>query len=564
MGVAVREAPAWSSAREPRELTRPPAWRRAFLAHGAALLLFTLLTLTRAWSMVLHPAGTITPDPIDPLHTIWAVDASLQNVLHGRHGLWSLYDANIYYPTPHAAAYGDTFIGLLPFSLPLHLLLPNPVALSNVLLALSFILSAYGAFLLGHLLTGSYAAGLLAGLIYGFAPLRTEQAGHLDVLSTQWQVLAAYALVWAWQSGRWPWWVAAGVGAGLCGVTNLYYPAYLAVPLLLTAVVLWRDWTPARRHGALLAGALAGALILPALLPYALRHAAFSAQYGGAGSLDLFSFVQVLPGRPIDSALLPVVPLAMMQPDHGLFPGIVPLALALLAWRRRRGLAWGAFALASAVLALGSNLNLHGRILPLPLPYAWLNALVPGFALFRDPTRATMGLYLGVAVLAAWGARDALAALALPSRRAVLGVALIGLTALELWSPLPVLALPAIPRGEYWIARQARIHVVAELPIANTTPLDWQRELEIMYDATIHERQLINGSGSTDPAGMPARRAVLATYPAPAALRLLRSLHVDALVLRRGWLTPGQWANAITRCRVAYQDSQETICRPPW
>ena len=62
-----------------------------------------------------------------------------------------------------AAAFADTFIGLLPLLLPLSLLTQDPATLANLLLALSFVLSAYGAFLLGWELTKVYPAALVCG-----------------------------------------------------------------------------------------------------------------------------------------------------------------------------------------------------------------------------------------------------------------------------------------------------------------------------------------------------------------------------------------------------------------
>jgi hypothetical protein len=249
-----------------------------------------------------------------------------------------------------------------------------------------------------------------------------------------------------------------------------------------------------------------------------------------------------------------------MQPNHGLFPGFVAVALAFVAWRWRRARLWMAFALACAVLALGPRLQVDGHVLPLALPYAWLSAAVPHFRLFRDPVRATSGFYLGLALAAAWGAHHVLAGMRTPARRALLGAGLVGLVVLELWSPVPTATLAPIPAGEYWLAHQPHIHVILELPIASQTPLDWQRQTEIMYDSTVHWKALINGSASVDPVGMAQRRAILATYPSRTSFALLRRLHVDAVVLRLPWLSPRQRLAAEAVCHVAYRDATDEIC----
>ena len=118
------------------------------------MLLFTLLTVTCALQVALHPASTVAPDLIDPVYNVWAVASANHNASTWPAGLWSFFHANIFYPAPHASSYVDVFVGLLPLSLPLHLLIRDPVILTNVLVALAFVLSAYGAFLLGYELTG--------------------------------------------------------------------------------------------------------------------------------------------------------------------------------------------------------------------------------------------------------------------------------------------------------------------------------------------------------------------------------------------------------------------------
>jgi hypothetical protein len=163
-----------------REDTRIPT----VLHHVGAVLVFLSAALGIAPAIALHASSTVTPDLIDPVFYSWDVASVVHHVLLWAHGLWSPFDANIYYPTPHAAAYTDAAVGVLPFSLPLHWLGVAPIAALNILIGLSFVLSAYGAFVLVRLLTGSSAAGLIAGLIFELCPLRMEHIGHLNVLST--------------------------------------------------------------------------------------------------------------------------------------------------------------------------------------------------------------------------------------------------------------------------------------------------------------------------------------------------------------------------------------------
>lgn len=542
-------------------------WRyraRTLAAHVGAMLLFALLTALMAPRIVLHPSRLVTPDLIDPVYYLWSLSSSIHNLTTWPDGLWSLFDGNIYYPVAHAASYTDVTVGLLPLSLILHAVIHNPVVLLNILAGLSFVLSAYGAFVLGRLLTHNYAAGVVAGLVFGFSPFRAEHLGHVNVLSTEYMVATAVCLVVAWRRERLRWWIGAGVLAGLSAVTELYYLAYLALPILGTAPLLGRAWTQRRVGGALIATTTAALFVLPFTVPYLIRHADIGAAYGEARSIDVLSFLRVTSGRPLDGLLLPRVPIQMMQPNHAYFPGFIVLALALLAWRGRRGRPWGLFALACAVLVLGPSLQVGVHALPIPLPYALLERLVPHFQLFRDPTRAMVGVSLGLAVLAAWGLHELLQQVKAGLYRRMVAAAAIVLVALEVWTPAPVVSIAAIPAGEHWFVSQQHIHVVLELPISHATPLDWQWQSEIMYDSTVHWKRIVNGASSLDPVGVATRRAMLATYPSTDAMLLLRQLRVDAVVLRLAWLTPAQRRQAQAACHVAYRDSVEVICLGPW
>src|SRR5581483_6356123 len=88
-----------------RRLPRWKTWDRAYLRHIGALLLFALLALTQAPQAVFHPSQTVVPDLVDPVHHIWSVAVLLHDVQTWPDGLWSLFDANVFYPVPHAAAF---------------------------------------------------------------------------------------------------------------------------------------------------------------------------------------------------------------------------------------------------------------------------------------------------------------------------------------------------------------------------------------------------------------------------------------------------------------------------
>ena len=71
---------------------------------------------------------------------VWALAWDNHAVIAGL----PLFSANIFYPTPASLAYGEHFIGIGLFSLPVFLLTHNPVLAYNVVWLLSYLLSAGG------------------------------------------------------------------------------------------------------------------------------------------------------------------------------------------------------------------------------------------------------------------------------------------------------------------------------------------------------------------------------------------------------------------------------------
>jgi len=99
-----------------------------------------------------------------------------------------LLDANIFYPHARTLLYSDHLLGLaLPLA-PLRLLTANPLLVHNLATIAAPALDALALFALARALTGSAAGALVAGVLYGFAPLR------LDLERCQVQMLVAWWL----------------------------------------------------------------------------------------------------------------------------------------------------------------------------------------------------------------------------------------------------------------------------------------------------------------------------------------------------------------------------------
>jgi hypothetical protein len=299
------------------------------LSATVAALLYLALTLALTWPLAAGLARDIPGDFGDPLFTAWVM---AWDATHLGGGWWH---ANIFAPHPLALAYSEHFLPQGVAALPIYLATKNPILGYNVVFLSTFVLSGLGMFLLGRDLTGSRAAGFVAGLAFAFTPVRIASLPHLQVLSAAWMPFVLYALRRHFASGRLtP--LAAAVAAWI--VQNLscgYYLLFFS-PIVLAYIVwemttrgLWRDPRAAVR----VAGAVAVvvAATAPFLLPYLeLRQRGFSPRSLAETkkfSADVYAYFTADPNLRLWGSVAGAFPKA----EGLLFPGLTIVALALFA-----------------------------------------------------------------------------------------------------------------------------------------------------------------------------------------------------------------------------------------
>ena len=133
----------------------------------------------------------------DSLLNMWilAWDAEhLPRLLTGAMSWAQFWNANIFHPSPLALAFSEHLFGQALQILPVYWLTGNIILCYNLLFVSTFALSAFGAYLLVHDLTGDRRAAFIAGLVYGFLPYRIASVPHLQVMSSQWMPFALWGL----------------------------------------------------------------------------------------------------------------------------------------------------------------------------------------------------------------------------------------------------------------------------------------------------------------------------------------------------------------------------------
>jgi hypothetical protein len=484
-----------------------------------------------------------------------------------------LFDGNLAYPLERSLAFTDHFLGALPLFAPVYLLTGNVVAGYNTVVLFSGALAAFGASALAWWWTRRWGPAIVAGTLFGFAPLRLSQSGHLQLLTFFWAPWALLFLDRFLRARRWRELWAFALFYWLQVLASFYLGMMLTV-----AVVLYAGYYALAVDRALLGRAMAtraAAFVVAsvvALLPFHFAYlevqrawqAAWTPGAMAGYSADLQSYLSAprLVNDLYVSLFRPVTPAGAHE--RLLFPGLIVPALVLLGGfarvggvadaevRRARRL-FGLILVVAFVLSLGPYLVVWGVNTRVPLPYLGLYYAIPGWSAMRVPARFAFLVLLAAVPLSALGVQiltERVVALRPGAtwRRwtpAAVALALVALFLLELGAkPLPLQAVPIgpdIPEVYRWLARE-RPGPIVEIPVGLP-----QHEGQYLYLSTVHWLPLVNGRTSYAPASHDDVKTVLAELPGARGRQYASALGLRAIVVHRDRLSRDErirWAAA--------------------
>lgn len=507
------EAPSAAMTNKPRARGRS-LWRAFLLVSFFAVATGLLL-----WRQVVQLDGV--PDQGDPLFSVWRLSWVAHQLPRAP---LQLFEGNIFHPHPHTLAYSDAM--LVP-GLAASLLLwlgVHQVAAYNVVFLSAIVLSGVTMFILVRLLTGRGDAALISGLLFSFCAFRLLHYSHLELQVAHWMPLALYGVHRVLVRGRVRDGLLAGGAIGLQALSSFYYGVYFVATLTCMLALLWLTGR-VRWHRAavpLLAGAgLAAAIVLPATIPYwQSRSVVGERDRGEVGTYSaLPADYLVAHERSVYRRWLNGAALGERQ----LFPGVVPLALTLIAlWPPLNAmkLAYGA----GLVFAFDASLGFNGEV------YHWLYNYVPGLRGLRVPARFGMIVAMCLSVLAGYGLARLLGRLRRQSA-AIATVIAVGVLAFA--ESMPMLRLESIsrhPPAVYDALPQDRKVVLAELPFpASDRPA--ALECRYMYFSTFHWHKLLNGNSGFFPPAYHRLSERMEQFPSDDAIATLRTYGVDFVVV---------------------------------
>ncbi len=571
--------------------------------HLAALLLFTALTGVVAFPIVeIMTRGGVPGwegDNVYYVHSMW----------WWKHSLFELktspfVDPESFYPVGRATGRSEmTVTNMIP-AIPITWLF-SPATGYNVMILLSFITTGFFTYLWVHHLTGRRDAGLVAGAIAAFMPMRfAHLPGHMPQMTTQWIALTLYAFERYFDrrtAGR-----ALVFGAAVAlAILGCWYYGY-ALALVLPVYIVLRTWrSPVWRERAWWTGLIAaGAVAILVTAPFVYQMFKLRGQGGLAKSLgemdtwslnpyDLFipNLLHPVFGETA-SRWFPVQ--RAMWVEKGVTLGYVAVSLAIagsLAFRRTHRViivllgTW----VVSFLIALGPTVHwgdkqlrvpatpgiarLAGRLLtgtggdtravresfandgvPIPLPSLFMYKFVPltnsmrvmaRFALWTAFMTAALAGF-GLIALTGWADRRWGPA----ARGAIPALAL----ALVVYESLAVIAvMPLGPRQvDTWLATQPESVVIVELPIKQA-----QRSLQNYWMTENRRKNFFGWVGDTYPPPIQVERAAaLQEFPAPETLEYLRRSSATHLLVAPSQVPNWTTIEPVLRGSPALADEQ--------
>jgi hypothetical protein len=488
-------------------------WREYLVVLGLYLALTLLLTCPLILQFNTHVPGDGSDDPALVWNLWWvkyAVVDLQSNPLLCDYMFYPLgIDLTFYTLT---LLNGFSAVPLLP--------LFGLVTTSNLIFFGTFVLSAYGAYLLVKYLLPKEAhpaVPFLAGLIYAFSSNRFIYAslGQFNILSTQWIPFYVLFLIKSRRQPntlRYP--LLATIFLLFNGYAEFTYASFLLV-FTLIYLLYWLALDGWRKHIRFLGNlVLMGLLFVVGMSPILLRMLTVMLVEGdflveGGGFANVFS--ADLLGFFVPSRLHPLSDLWRKSFDFSylnfVFIGYSVLGLVIwgvVAHFRDRGVRfWIVAALLFGLIALGPTLRINGQEQDLPLPFDLLAAL-PFFKGNRYPSRYSVMLALCWANLASYGLYRITSLRRGKVWKLGVSAVLSGAMLLEhLAVPLPLsdFRVPAVYAA---IAEEAEDFSVLELPLAwrNGFRVTGTKDPTIMfsqYYQTRHEKRLLGGNTSRNP-----------------------------------------------------------------
>jgi hypothetical protein len=459
-----------------------------------AIVLFLVLTLIVTYPLVFQLTSHI-PVCCDTWLYYWYMWWTKKALLGLRFG--QFYTDFIYYPVGAKLSFEGLYNSTVGAALWPIL---GGVLSFNLLFLSTYVLGALGVYLLVLRLTGDWKAGIVAGIIFVFSPIRNQYLMFTNISTIQWIPFLALWFIKMMDEPT----IRKALVTALFFLLVVLSSGYFAISsiFMLAIIFLWnvrktlnKDF--AQAFSVFLVASLV--LVLPFVYP-SLRESLSNDSVLKKSyliptlSTDLISFVVPASGNPLYGQYREFYYFFKTNfTEWDSYLGIITIALMLLgAFKvevRKTGL-WIVMFFLFVIISLGPHLQILGKQFDdIQLPFYYLQEL-PVINAMSSPKRFLVIAMLAAAVIAGFGAHYLLTRKATghwPSL--VLMMVLVGLIITDYWGwPRNLVTSDAsYPSFFEGVAREKDDIVTLSIPITNI----WNPQP--LYYQTIHGKKMIGG-----------------------------------------------------------------------
>ena len=505
----------------------PPARRRDALL---GLALFVALAVLHTWPLASGLGSLSRHDNGDAMLNEWAVAWVAHQLprdpLH-------LFDANIFYPEKNTLAFSEHMFVQGVMGAPLRWSGVPTLVTYNLLILAGFALSGWTTALVLRRRTGSWACGILAGMLLAFNAHTLSRIAHLQAVHLQFIPLAMFALDRLLTRPRIGNALRLSLMYALQGLTSNYLLVFMTFGLAGAGLVRVRDWVGSGRWRVFGLVCLSGAVAVLLLSPFLIHYLQAQREQGLTRSLTEVAQYSASWRDYLSASGTLHFNLWSARFWRGqgapLFPGITAVLLTTvalvsgIAWRHSAARMWLALAVVGLVLSFGAALP----------GYSLLYHAVPLLQGIRASVRFGFLVLVGMAFLSAFG----LAILrtrfeARPGLRRAITIAALALSTIEaLRVPVPYTPAVTTP-GPYAILKDEPGAVLLELPLYDPKLIHLNGRY--MLYSTEHWRPIVNGYSGFIPSVYHEHLAALRNFPDEPSLAYLRRIGVTHVAVHPG------------------------------
>ncbi len=525
--------------------------------HLVAFFIFTFASVFITFPLIFH-LGDYATGLGDELLIAWILNwnihALLSDPLH-------IFEANIFYPFPHSLAFSDLHLASSILAFVPTVLIGEPIAANNVTIFSSALLVGFFTFLLVFFLTKQYLPSLLSGLLFIFSPVFLDKAVHIQILAIQWIPLAVLFYIHFLKTKR-SRFLGISLFLFIVQTYNSFLPGYFLVFLyfIITFFFFFRRMKLLRRY-IIRTNLMILIATFFALLPIIIPYYQVSREYTYVRDIREAIHLALQPEDLFYSSSYSRLHVILNQfsgnrewyPNGDFKPGFLGFFFTLFSviviidfvkhykkrdWIYRSLVVSGIVGL---ILSLGPALHFARKTIhepfPIPLPYALLYYIVPGFQGFRNAFRWEMLFAFCMAVTIALFTAIVSKKWSTKKKLVIYSLLIFGVV-LEFNYPLQSTTVPQekdFPKVYSWLRTTPKDSTIIEMPIYNWNMFPHgHKELYRVFYSTAHFRRTVNGaSGFSPPPWQKMTYVLMNSFPSRQAVRRFKEMKIDYLIVHK-------------------------------